>query len=245
MKQILYLTTILLLAGCEQEDITRYDSNRAAIEFNSRGIDFSLMKPADTVNIAFNIVGYSVDRDREASFLVVADSTSAVPEQYQVIDATVPAGSYRGTLRVRVENNDGPDFQDAVVYFQVGENDDFIAGSEGYEFFRLFLTNKLVRPAEWTPAGMVTRRYLGSYSTAYYHFIIETTGVTRFPFYAVAGVNGGKSWDFVQRNAFLENLRAELRALNAARAREGEGPLLHDDGEGAGKEIIVGHQYTK
>lgn len=77
----------------------------------------------------------------------------------------------------------------------------------------LYLTNKLVRPNSWT--SWIERYRLGNYSTAYYQFIIEVTGETEFPIQsAIPGYNNGEKWSSAYTEAFIANLKQELKARN-------------------------------
>lgn len=229
---------LLLFASCDKEDIQRYDRERAAIEFDGSSSAYSFKKTSrsvDTVSIPFSIAGYPEERIRHAEFAVVADSTTATGNEYQLIDAVVAPGAYNGQLRIRVENPSGENFEEVRVYFQLASNEDFIPGVTERSHHVLSLTNELVRPDSW---DTWTESYsLGTYSTAYYQFIIEATGMTEFPIHIpVPGINDGKVWDTGQKTAFLEKLKEELKARNK---REGK-PLLHDDGVAKGQEVVVG-----
>lgn len=233
---------LLLFTSCDKEDIQRYDRGRAAIEFDGSSSAYSFKKTSrsvDTVSIPFSITGYPEERIRHAEFVVVADSTTATENEYKVIDAVVASGAYNGQLRVRVENHSGDDFEEVRVYFQIASNEDFIPGVSERNHYVLTLTNELVRPDSW---DAWTERYsLGTYSTAYYQFIIEASGMTEFPIHIpVPGINDGQTWDTGQKTAFLDKLKEELKARNK---HEGK-PLLHDDGTAKGQEVVVGKYYN-
>ena len=245
MNKIMILCLMLaIFASCDKEDIMRYDRSRSAIEFDDDEVHYSFktsFKTVDTVSIPFSLVGYAEDWVRNAEFAVVSDSTTAETDEYQIVDAIVAPNAYEGNLRVRVENKDGDEFQDARVYFEIAAGTDFIPGMDTRKTCALYLTNKLVKPASWK--GSIEKTYLGTYSSNFYQFIIEVTGETEFPYpSAIAGYNNGEAWTPAFLNAFVENLKRELKARNE---REGS-PLMHEDGDfpGAGKEVIVGMYYT-
>ena len=243
MNKIIIVGLMLaMLASCDKEDIMRYDRSRAGIEFDEDEVYYSFktsFKTVDTVDIPFSLVGYTEDWIRHAEFTIVADSTTATTDEYQIIDAIVEPNAYEGNLRVKVENKVGDNFQDARVYFEIADGQDFCPGMDEHKYCALYLTNTLVRPNSW--GSWQERYFLGTYSTAYYQFIIEVTGETEFPYpNAIADYNDGEVWNSAYKDAFLANLEKELKARNE---RVGS-PLLHDDGTAAGKEVIIGMYYT-
>ena len=269
MKQLIYTASLIALValatGCEQQDILRYDPNRAAIEFlgtgagtviPSRTFTFRDLPHGETetvLHIPFAIVGFCAPVDRRAVISVVHDSTTAEPSQYEILSAIVPANSYRGTLQVRVINDRGTYFEDVHIRFRTERGGDFMEASQvgpGFNYYILRLTNNLPRPMEWSldGRGPVNTR-LGAYSSAFYAFIIQVTGVTRFPFdRVIPGYNldandnpqpfsPSKIW------VFLYTLQRALDEYNLERAEQGLGPFLHDDGHAAGHPVILGNAY--
>lgn len=245
MNRILYIPSFFILflslISCDKEDVMRYDRNRPAIEFNGKSYTYSFKKTSmemDTVLIPFNIVGYPEDRERVADFLIIADSTTA--KDYKIIDAVVKPGEYSGNLRVCVENKVGDGFIDVRVYFEIAHGKDFIPGLDINKSYSLYLTNKLVRPISWEADKWMEKNFLGTYSTAYYQFIIDVTGETEFPYpNAIPGYNNGQVWNSAERTAFLNKLTQEL----ADRNKRVGSKLLHDDGRAKDLEVIVGKYY--
>lgn len=247
MNQIIHIISscllALLLVSCEKEDIMRYDCNRSAIEFDGKSYAYSFKKTSrtvDTVSIPFNIVGYPEDRERRAEFVIIPDSTTASAEYYSIVDAIVKPNQYKGTLRVRVENKVGDQFGNVRIYFQIANGGDFIPGLDLNKNYFLYLSNNLVRPITWPANKTVEKLYLGTYSTAYYQFIIEVTGETEFPFLtAVPGYNNGKTWNTAEANAILDKITQELVDRNKRVGKK----LEHDDGPAKGLEVVVGKYY--
>jgi len=254
MKQITYLSVLAILvsifAGCRQNDVLRYDKQRAAIEFprigaqNSSTFSFRMQEAQEVVvNIPIRIVGYPSPQERSAKFTVLLDSTTALSGQYEILDAIVPANSYEGTLRVRVTNDKGADFEDSRIWILAADGEEFLAGNVERNFYVLRLTNRLPRPTWWIAALQTS---LGSYSPAYYTFIMETTGITVYPMIQNITVDGvlHPMWSPGQNTTFILQLREALRERNE---RVGS-PLMHDDAEGVdlvarGQEVIVGFRY--
>jgi hypothetical protein len=227
--------------ACDKEDIKRYDRERAAIEFNGNSYTYSFKQTSqttDTINIPFDLVGYPENWVRNAEFMIITDSTTATSNEYRILDAILKPGEYSGNLRIEVKNEVGDDFQDVRIYFEIAQGKDFIPGMDTKKNCFLYLTNQLARPASWD--NWVERYRLGNYSTAYYQFIIEVTGETEFPIRSVIpGYNNNETWSTAYTEAFIANLKKELKARNE---RE-HSPLLHDDGVAKDKEVVIGKYY--
>lgn len=247
MKSIFrYISIWFILSGmllsCEKEGIKVYDPERAAIEFTGRSGAYSFKttgRTVDSVEILFQVEGRSVDRERTANFVVVADSTTATGNEYKILSATVAPQAYQGILKIEVRNTVGNDFEEVRLYLQTGSNEEFIPGVLAQQFYVFTITNKLVRPSGWTT--WLERYYWGNYSTAYYEFIIGATGETNFPWpNAIPDYNDGKVWTNGEKDAFMELLKYKLKKRN----EEVGSPLLHDDGTAKGKEVVVGKYYN-
>lgn len=235
---------ILCFLSCEKEGISRYNPERAGIEFDGKEYIYSFKKTGksvDTLEIPFKIEGPVFEMDREANIIAIPDSTTATADQYRLLKAVVPARSFEGKLQIRIENKVGNDFKDVDIYLQTADNEDFVAGVEEYKNYRVTVTNRLVRPYQWDLNGWKEKYFLGNYSTAYYEFIIEATGETEFPYpWAVPGYHNDQVWSGGEKDAFLAKLKDELRKRNQ---RVGK-PLLHDDGPCKGLEVVIGKYYN-
>jgi len=274
MKTIIYLIILIiclvLATACEQQDVLRYDPNRAAIEFpagvtgntiGSSTFSFRTLPPGQTehiLSIPFNIVGFPASVDRNAVIIVLADSTTATSEQFEILSTTVPANSFQGQLRVRVINNQGADFEPVRIWFSTVRGGDFPypgQSAPGFNNRILHLTNGLVRPWEWAAdgSGAVGTR-LGAYSSAFYQFIISNLGIDRFPFstpvarvyFPAFGYNEDASGNI---RAWTPSegtlvLLAIMRAIEDYNRENYPDVLLHDDGHAAGYPVIVGERYV-
>jgi hypothetical protein len=242
MKKIIASAAMLILvAGCEQEDILRYDPSRAATAFrNTSSVHtFALNRglPDMMVEIPFNIEGYTAPYERTAVFGVQADNTTATNVHYEILDATVPADSWTGTLRVKLFNHPSLNDGDVVVTLQTADGGDFVAGTANYESHALTISNRLQRPVEWTV--WVARNRLGTYSTAYYAFIIEATGYERFAINTtIPGI-----YDTPWTSGFVADFLILITKKLNERNDEAGSMLLHDDGPAEGLPVIVGRHY--
>lgn len=240
----------LTAAGCRKDEIKGFDKSAAMTEFAYANSDFSFFRVGDTplaesiVGIPFNIVGWPTAHERNAIFIAVPDSTTLTG--FEILDAKVPADSWTGTLRVKVKNNLGTEpvtgDDRPRLYLRAVAGGDFQSGPVNMRDHALKVSNTLQRPAEWTNQ-FTQYRGLGEYSTAYYSFIIETTGETHFPIaLPVAGYNNGEVWSPGYTSALITNLKTKLEERNQ---RVGS-PLLHDDGPGKGQPVVVGKtDYAK
>ena len=128
-RKLSYIIGCTLLSlfwmACDKEDIKRYDRERAAIEFNGNSYTYSFKKTSqkiDTIDIPFDLVGYPENWERNAEFIIIADSTTATSNEYRILDAVLKPGEYSGNLRIEVKNEVGDDFQDARIYFEIARS---------------------------------------------------------------------------------------------------------------------------
>ncbi|GAF03540.1 DUF4843 domain-containing protein [Saccharicrinis fermentans] len=251
MKKIKYLLllffAIMLIAACEKISTQMYEEERAMVNFSGTLTQHSFAKTgneSDTVNIPFYINGMDVDYVRTVAFEVVQDSTTAIEgdgADYTIVSSEVLPNEFTGYLKVKVNKPD----DDVRVYFRVRDNDYFTVGVATETDHDLLLTNNLTPPIDWnllTGRGLwKTKYYLGTYSTAYYQFIIDVTGETEIPYpWAVPGYNNNEKWSSAESAAFKTKITAELRKYNESIAPD---VLLHDDGPAVGLPVIVGTYY--
>jgi hypothetical protein len=152
-------------------------------------------------------------------------------------------------------NNQGVDFQPVRIWFRTAQGGDFQAPGQsgpGYNNRILHLTNGLLRPTEWPASGTgQTNLRLGAYSTAFYAFIIEKTGESRFPFVsAIAGYNLNANgdpqvWTPSQGWMVLHAISTALEEYNREQESQGLPVLHHDDGHAARLPVIVGELYRE
>ncbi|WP_195715259.1 DUF4843 domain-containing protein [Ancylomarina sp. 16SWW S1-10-2] len=249
MKILKYIANIffvmIMICSCDQEETMMYEKDRAALNFSSSLTQYSFLKTgleSDTVSIQFSINGLSTDYIRKANFEIVIDSTTAVEGvDYSIVSTNLLPGELSGELKVKV--NQPTD--DMTVYFRVTDGEDFEVGIADRADHKLILTNKLTPPVRWgndARGAWKSKHFLGTYSTAYYSFLILTTGETEFPYpWAVPGYNDGVKWAYSYKTQFINKVTDDLRKYNESIAPD---VLLHDDGPAIGLPVIVGHYYT-
>lgn len=250
MKKIKYLLpllfAILLISSCEKISTEMYEEERATVNFSEGITQHSFAKSgnqSDVVSIPFYINGLDVDYIRSVNFEVVQDSTTAVEgdgADYSIISADVLPNEFSGFLKVKANKP----VDDKRVYFRIVDGEDFTTGVATESDHDLILTNSLTSPHRWNheASGLwKSKYYLGTYSTAYYQFIIDYTGETEIPYpWAVPGYNNDEKWASAYKNAWRDKLKVLLREYNASIAPD---VLLHDDGPAVGLPVVVGKYY--
>ncbi len=241
---VFVMLVAMVFTSCEEQEIMKYDKDRAAINFTKSKVYYSFLKTGeqtDIYDISFTINGLTAAHDRSAQFEIVADSTTATVADYEIISAIVPTDSVAGILKIKVIRPSTPQFDDRRVYFRTQTNDVFIPGLEAFSDCELIITNTLIHPLHWYPKSWKSKYFLGSYSTAYYAFLIEATGHTAFPYpWKVPGYNNDEEWSYAKGKAFKAIAAKKLREYNLSIAPD---VLLHDDGLAAGKPVIIGKYY--
>ncbi len=244
-KYIIFALLAVIVAGCKEDKIDVMSPDTALISFSGGRTDHSFMSGDEAVlRIGFNLVGYPKDYDRTAKIGVLADSTTATPDQYEILEALVPANEVYGYVDVRVVNNLGEDFEDVRIWLQVQNDEEgnfqAMAAPVTVNGYPVYLTAGLVKPSEWSNATVYYT--LGEYSPAYYLFIIEHMGESRFPMaYSIAGYNLDENgvaqmWTARESSDFTASLERALLAYNQAN----EPDLKHDAGVGKGQAVVVG-----
>ncbi len=111
IKILLYMFAVgtLLLSGCKKDDIDRYSADDSSICFETNFKEVSFIDTPELeyldVEIPVVLVGPSVDYDREISYTVLGETTTATQQQYQILDARIEAGAMSGYIKVRVMND--------------------------------------------------------------------------------------------------------------------------------------------
>lgn len=261
MKRIILLLAFVALAvGCKTEEIGRFNLDEQMIRFKTERGGFSFLENPDggELKVPFEVVGYKSDVDRTAQFGVIMkdadgkEATNFPVDNFELVSAIVPAGELEGTLTIRFTPPTSletyPDFGEKHVWLRTEDGGDFKKGpnislSNRSRNMNITVSSKLVMPASWPIWQM---NGLGHFSSAYYEFIIEATGLREFPIqYPVPGYDGpgmdvldsSGLWPASFTRAWIEDLKVKLIERNE---RVGS-KLLHDsDDDANGKEVIIG-----
>lgn len=96
-KSILYSLVIFLsvfLGGCEKDEPMGY-RGRPGVYFNGKEFSYTFAenpwKDVDTVLLPILLTGDLEDYDRKVKVVVVADSTTATGDMYELLEGTISA----------------------------------------------------------------------------------------------------------------------------------------------------------
>ncbi|WEK34716.1 MAG: DUF4843 domain-containing protein [Candidatus Pseudobacter hemicellulosilyticus] len=229
MSRILFITLCsLLLVHCSKDEIGSFEAD-PAINFTSTRIDYTFLgNPSNEYvqEIAVRIIGDTVSHDREFSVEVVADTaTTATSSQYEILGGSIPAGSFTGTLRIKLLNSPELSTTTASLKVKLITAKDFRAGNIETSTFTVAWTNKIILPS-WS----IFRLYFTTAaSTKAYSLIVQITGLktltaSQHAQLSVAGATAQayKFGDYVKQWN-LDHPNDHLK---------------HDDGTLAGQEIV-------
>lgn len=232
MKKILYTIfsiaiCVVFATSCEKDEIGSFTA-KPAINFVNDSIQYSFIQEISDehiVEIPVAIIGKIVDYDRYFQVEVVDDQlTTATPDLYEIIEGKVAAGEATGNLLVKLKKAPILDDTSVSIHIKSITSEDFTIGNKGSNTTKLIWTNKIVIPA-WTYFRLFFTRYP---SSAAYRVFLATSGMTNFSLtdYRAVGPTGAQALG----RAFGDYLRQY-------KIDHGE-PLLHDDGDNIGEEII-------
>ena len=234
------LVSVVIFNSCEKDEIMSFEGE-PAVNFSSVDIydpvyeeEYSfLTNPEDEHihEIQVQIMGDAVDHDRTFEVEVINDSlTTANEDQYEILEGTIPAGEFTGTLYIKLFNS--PELADKSVslHLKIIDSQDFQSGNVESDEFVISWTNQVVVP-DWRWYRYFFTRVP---STAAYRAIVESTGLVDFTISdylslgtAGATAMGTKFGDYV--------MEYNLQHPND--------PLRHDDGPSEG-ELIEPLYYT-
>nr|WP_262903880.1 DUF4843 domain-containing protein [Sphingobacterium bovistauri] len=129
---------------------------------------------SDTIELPIRIVGHKVNFEREVSIGVVEDETTAISSHYELLPTTIPADSYEGTLRVKVNKTESLNTKEARIKLTLKDSEYFKVGPKEQSSYLIKLNNYLTRPASWNDIRF------GEYSQEKYKLIIRETGYSDF-----------------------------------------------------------------
>ncbi|MFY0715336.1 DUF4843 domain-containing protein [Seonamhaeicola sp. NFXS20] len=225
----LYILAIfgLLIVSCDKDEINEFQAE-SAINFVNDSIQYSFItEPADEyiLEVPVAIIGDTVSYDRTFTAKIIDDELTTAPtELYELLEGTVPAGSFTGSLSVKLKKDPILETSSVAIHIGIEPSSDFIEGNYDTNSVKLIWTNKIVIPA-WTYFRYFFTRYS---STAAYRAFIASTGMVSFTLndYRALGPTGAQAMG----KAFGDYVR-QYEIDNGT-------PLLHDDGDHAGEEII-------
>lgn len=139
MRKYIHLGCIvfaLLWSACNRDHIMRYNENDAALNFTTPETNFSFLdsenKESAIVEVPVQIMGPSVDYDRTFAVSVIDTSTTATPEAYKIVEASVKANEMIGTLKLEVLYAGSLDTSEMRLALKFADNEDFTVGYRKY-----------------------------------------------------------------------------------------------------------------
>ena len=238
---LMYLfVTAVLFGSCEKEDLTGFNG-RPGIYFNGREFSYSFAEnpgtTVDTVLLPVLVSGRVADHDRAVKAESVSDSTTATAAMFTLLEGTIRAGEVSGFLPMQVNYMDLLDDTTVTVKVQLVANHDFQELDLVFPSCSVTFTAKIIKPSNWSEL----EGFLGPYSTAWWKFVMEKTGRTFLPYWdmwsPVPNPDPDKyNMSYYEMANIQQMIRLELEEYNK---NSDSGPLRHDDGENAGKEVVV------
>lgn len=165
----------------------------------------------DTLYLNIRISGLAANTDRKFN-LVMADSSTAVKGKHFDIGPTViKAGEY--AIRLPVYLFRTADMKDKVfsIYFRIAASDDFAAGFSDNLKYQIRVTDKLLKPADWSDF------FYGTYSLTKHQFMVSRLGTT--------AITMGTGAQFSEIMSILQKMRVEL-----VKYENTNGPLIDENG---------------
>ena len=155
-KSILYSLVIFLsvfLGGCEKDEPMGY-RGRPGVYFNGKEFSYTFAenpwKDVDTVLLPILLTGDLEDYDRKVKVVVVADSTTATGDMYELLEGTISAGSESGFVPVVVNSVQELEHKVVRLRVQIVENEDFKELDLVYPACNFTFTAQIIKPYNWS-----------------------------------------------------------------------------------------------
>ena len=227
---LLYLSLglLLIVSGCEQEEIMKYDSSVTALNFVSKSVEYSFLGNAEdeyiqTVDV--RIMGNTTDVDRTFSVQVIDSLTTASADQYEIIGGVIKANEFEGTLSVKLFNS--PELADTTITLGVEliDSEAFNKGNVETNVFTLTWSDQVVLPS-WK---YVKYFFCTASSTEAYRVLVASTGLLKFDYsdYRANGMAGAVALG-TQFGDYIMQWNQD----------HPDNHLKHDDGANAGEDIV-------
>ena len=225
---------LMVSTACEKDEITSFEA-QSAVNFVEEDTEYSFLGNTTgeyIIEVPVRIIGDSTDHDRFFQVAIINDSlTTATDDLFEIQEGVVKAGKFEGTLYVKVFNDEKLNTEKASLHLEIASSEDFRTGNVESNRFRIAWTNQVIVPSWRWYSYFFTR----TPSTAAYRAVVESTGLTTFTIqdYLKLGPTGAQAMG-TQFGDYVKQYNLD---------HPGE-PLLHDDGEKAGEEIVPLY-YTK
>ena len=222
------LGVLFVLSACEEEEIMTYDASKAAVNFSGSSFGYSFLTNPNNEHVQeveVNIVGDTVSYDRNFNVEIVDSMTTASVNQYEVLEGTVKAGGFDGTLSVKLYNSEELADTTVTVGFKLVDSEDFEVGTIENSQFKLSFTDDVVVPA-WS---YMRYFFCSTSSTSCYRIFVQVTGLTQFT------ITEYKQYGAAGTSALATKFGDYIKQWNLEHP---DNHLKHDDGTKAGEDII-------
>ena len=232
---------LALLSSCSKDEPMGY-IGRPGFYFNGNEFSYSFAEnpwlESDTVKLPILLTGKLEDYPRIVKTEIVKDSTTATEEMFELLDGVIEAGAADGVVPVVLHYVPALDDTAVVLKIQAVANNDFQELDLVYPSCKLSFTAKIMKPFNWD--GSLDYAF-GTYSTAWWKFIMEKTGRSSLPYWDLFAPSPNPdeekyNMSYYEMCNIQQMIRVELQHYNDTSTT---GPLLHDDGEEAGQQVIM------
>ncbi len=176
-KLLLLAIAILTFAGCQKDEIMRFDLTDAGVMFPGAGdardykgynaadktyyvnesfLNVPLTQNTYIVDLPVRVQGDSADVDRVVGYEIDAANTTALSSQYTIVDAVIPSKSHYGRIRFQLTRDASLDTSSVKVSLKLKDSDDLKVGSNEYSKGAITWTNMLPM---FTVNSFTTRTY--------------------------------------------------------------------------------------
>ena len=279
---LLYLCIIIgLMASCKKDEIGTYTNDAASVRFlnsvlnqneTQRGgnlynsgdelynMSFSFLEDVGAdwhdLDIPVALVGLTAGYDRQISYTILKSTAPA--ESYEIIDATIPADSIYGFIRIRLYNLEELNDSTYELNIQLSSSNDLAAGPKAYTKAHIAWNNQILAPSNanhirtynMLVAGMASfvSTSLNAYSPNALRAIVAATGWDDWDDYDVHGTQYNNattynSYKYLPRYSWIYTdlsymgYAAILADWLKAYEEEHGTPLLHDAGTLKGQPV--------
>jgi hypothetical protein len=156
---------------------------------------------------------------------------------YELLEGTISAGSESGFVPVVVNSVQELEHKVVRLRVQIVENEDFKELDLVYPACNFTFTAQIIKLYNWSQLEY----FFGPYSTGWWKFIMEKLGRTSLPYWDLFSPIPNPDPDkydmsYYEMSNIQQMIRLELAEYNK---HSTTGPMKHDDGDYAGKEIVV------
>lgn len=196
MKQLLYIGLILLVWGCEKNEVPVYEQQKSSIQFNYKpdamklDYDFAFQYKAekdpwgyeyryyygdslqrDTISLYISALGFAEGQDREFSLKTVPvkgqDSTMLADIEFMP-SYHLRANHLIDTIQVVLLRPAQRGRYTIGITFDLDADSAFELGVEEQNIYQVNITDRYPKPVDWSEAEY----YLGEYSEEKYAFYV-------------------------------------------------------------------------